>query len=178
MCWRVRVRVCVCDVHARVGVSSHAHTPDACTCAASVWSRPCGLCADDGCGAAQLALKALGASTSVSGLRLWGKLLGTGGDYIVAEGVEEPGDAEDAEDALGNAIEKVCVRVRLCVRVLACARPIGASGISCACGAEPHPSPRPASTPPSQDGCSPPVSAASVAPTFSALSEHRAKTAS
>ena len=53
-----------------------------------------------------LALKHLSNKYSVRSLRLWGKLLGTDGDYIVAEGEMDPEDEEDAVDARGNAIEK------------------------------------------------------------------------
>lgn len=54
-----------------------------------------------------LSLKALAASTVVRGLRLWGKFLGNGGDYIVAEGRSEPGaSAAAAVDPAGNTVER------------------------------------------------------------------------
>ena len=55
-----------------------------------------------------LALKALAAQFPATGLRFWGKLLGRGGDYVVAEGVCEPAgeEADDEKDALGNTLQK------------------------------------------------------------------------
>lgn len=54
-----------------------------------------------------LALKHLAAKYPARQLRLWGKLLGADGDYVIAEGVMDPeGDEEDATDALGNTIQK------------------------------------------------------------------------
>lgn len=52
-----------------------------------------------------LALKHLAASVPVTGLRFWGKILGTGGDYIVAEGVTDGGDGEEARDSNGVLLE-------------------------------------------------------------------------
>lgn len=55
-----------------------------------------------------LALKHLAAKYPAKRLRFWGKILGTRGDYIVAEGVMDPDgeEPEDAKDALGNQIQK------------------------------------------------------------------------
>ncbi len=64
----------------------------------------------------QLALGHLAAKEPVRGLRLWGKLLGMGGDYIVVEGSMDVDPDEEANagsadengdrrDALGNVIE-------------------------------------------------------------------------
>lgn len=56
-----------------------------------------------------LALKHLAAKNAgVKGLRFFGKLLGTKADYLVAEGVADAADdeADDAKDALGNAVHK------------------------------------------------------------------------
>ena len=52
-----------------------------------------------------LALKHLAASVPVSGLRFWGKILGTGGDYIVAEGVLAGEEGEEARDSNGVLLE-------------------------------------------------------------------------
>ena len=54
-----------------------------------------------------LALKQLASSTTVSNLRLWGKLLGKEGDYIIAEGQAEAEEEEEEgkKDSLGNTIE-------------------------------------------------------------------------
>lgn len=53
-----------------------------------------------------LALKHLAAKFPARGVRLWGKILGTEGDYIVAEGQLDDEGEEDATDAYGNAVEK------------------------------------------------------------------------
>lgn len=55
-----------------------------------------------------LSLKHLAAKQPVRGLRFWGKIFGTAADYLVAEGEMDPpeDEAEDAKDALGNAIHK------------------------------------------------------------------------
>lgn len=52
-----------------------------------------------------LALKHLAASKPVTGLRLWGKLLGTGGDYLVAEGQLAGEEAEEGKDSNGVLVE-------------------------------------------------------------------------
>ena len=52
------------------------------------------------------ALRHLAIKFPARNLRFWGKVLGTEGDYIVAEGEMDPEDEEDATDARGNAIEK------------------------------------------------------------------------
>uniref|UniRef100_A0A7S1CKG8 Uncharacterized protein n=1 Tax=Bicosoecida sp. CB-2014 TaxID=1486930 RepID=A0A7S1CKG8_9STRA len=52
-----------------------------------------------------LALKALAASTPVQNVRFWGKVLGTGGDYYVAEGTLEEEGEEGAADADGTVHE-------------------------------------------------------------------------
>ena len=52
-----------------------------------------------------LALKHLAASVPVTGLRFWGKILGTAGDYIVAEGVLGGEEGEEARDSNGVLIE-------------------------------------------------------------------------
>lgn len=53
-----------------------------------------------------LSLKSLAATTVVRGLRLWGKILGTSADYIVAEGLTEPNAAAGAVDPAGNTVER------------------------------------------------------------------------
>jgi radial spoke head protein 4A len=54
-----------------------------------------------------MALKHLAAAKPVRNLRFWGKLLGTAGDYIVAEGeMDAEDEEEDALDSMGNTIEK------------------------------------------------------------------------
>ncbi len=53
-----------------------------------------------------LALKHLSNKFAARNLRFWGKVLGTDGDYIVAEGEMDPEDEEDAVDAKGNTVEK------------------------------------------------------------------------
>jgi len=54
-----------------------------------------------------LALRALSAKEQARDMRVWGKLHGLEGDYIVAEGkVDAPEDeVEDEKDALGNTVE-------------------------------------------------------------------------
>lgn len=52
-----------------------------------------------------LAMKHLAASTPVQNLRLWGKVLGKGGDYFVAEGALEEEGEEDAKDEDGTVHE-------------------------------------------------------------------------
>lgn len=55
-----------------------------------------------------MALKHLAAKKPVKNLRFFGKLFGTDKDYLVVEGVmdAEEEEADDAKDALGNAIQK------------------------------------------------------------------------
>jgi radial spoke head protein 4/6 len=54
-----------------------------------------------------LSLRKLGSSSQARSLRLWGKIQGLNGDYIIAEGRVDAGDdeSEEARDALGNVIE-------------------------------------------------------------------------
>jgi len=53
-----------------------------------------------------LALKHLAGKYPARGVRLWGKVLGIDGDYIVAEGQLDDEGEDDTTDSLGNAVEK------------------------------------------------------------------------
>lgn len=63
-----------------------------------------------------LALRALSAKSQAREMRLWGKLQGLKGDYIVAEGKIDPpeDEVEDEKDALGNAVEATGTGANTC----------------------------------------------------------------
>jgi radial spoke head protein 4A len=63
-----------------------------------------------------LALRELSAKTQARDMRVWGKLQGLNGDYIVAEGkIDAPEDeVEDEKDGLGNAVEPTGTGANTC----------------------------------------------------------------